>query len=468
MPTLDLDRELPDLQAVPADEAAGRARPLPRHVDPHVDLEDARGGHREDEVADRRVLAPGDPAIGVGSGAEQVERARDGGHDLGRHGVLPRRHVAPLAQPHRRPSLGSSGLPTSLEGEASTRRSCRRRGRPARNEDRYAAVAGGPQAGGVLPYDAAVDVTFIPSVAAVSGVGDRRRPRAPRTRHARARDRDPRRRHVDVGHRIAGRRRGPRQRHDRTRRDDPRLAAPERAVRLLHARSSTTTETARPAASGSSRSARSGFRVRDETGELRVFPRGARFEAPPSSMARPVGLLGEQPAGLDTADAGAFRSAEPDTAAQIDDLLRVHVREARPTAGRGATSGASRSYREARLEPGDLVTIVGQALPFSDLADPAGADLGMGTGGLADDPEVADGPRRGGRGGRPRGRSGRGVGQCRDPRVRDRPAGAAGGHRSGARTRCRSGTPPRRPAPSGRSRSRPRRWSSRRRPTRPC
>ena len=34
----------------------------------------------------------------------------------------------------------------------------------------------------------------------------------------------------------------------------------------------------------------------------------------------------------------------------------------------------SRRYREARLEPGDLVTIVGTALPFGHLRDPDGAD----------------------------------------------------------------------------------------------
>ncbi len=131
-----------------------------------------------------------------------------------------------------------------------------------------------------------------------------------------------------------------------------------------------------------------GFRVRDDTGELRVFPRDARIEAPERWQDR-SSLLGEQPAGLALRTEAAFRSAEPDTAAQIEDLLRVHVREASGDGWSGATSGASRSYREARLEPGDVVTIVGQALPFGDLGDPTGADLGLGTGGLADDPEVA-------------------------------------------------------------------------------
>jgi hypothetical protein len=48
-----------------------------------------------------------------------------------------------------------------------------------------------------------------------------------------------------------------------------------------------------------------------------------------------------------------------------------------------------RTYRETRLEPGDAVTIVGRALPFSDLDDPDGADIGLEADVALDDPEVA-------------------------------------------------------------------------------
>jgi hypothetical protein len=131
-----------------------------------------------------------------------------------------------------------------------------------------------------------------------------------------------------------------------------------------------------------------GFRVRDESGELRVFPRDAHIEAPERWRDR-SGALGERPAGLALRTDGPFRSAEPDTATQIEDLLRVRVPAGPVDGWSGAADGDARSYREARLEPGDVVTIVGQALPFGDLGDPTGADLGLGTGGLADDPEVA-------------------------------------------------------------------------------
>ena len=46
-------------------------------------------------------------------------------------------------------------------------------------------------------------------------------------------------------------------------------------------------------------------------------------------------------------------------------------------------------YREARLAPGDAVTVIGRAMPFSDLADPTEADEAIGSGVTADDPEVA-------------------------------------------------------------------------------
>ncbi len=130
-----------------------------------------------------------------------------------------------------------------------------------------------------------------------------------------------------------------------------------------------------------------GFRVRDATGTLRVFPRDARIDAPERWSDR-SGTFGDEPVGLSLRSDGAFRSAEPDTAAQIADLLRVKT-PGSPTDQWSDLRGRGRAYREARLEPGDEVTIVGQALPFGDLGDPTGADVGLGSGGMLDDPEVA-------------------------------------------------------------------------------
>ena len=55
----------------------------------------------------------------------------------------------------------------------------------------------------------------------------------------------------------------------------------------------------------------------------------------------------------------------------------------------GGTGRRRRRYREARLAPGDTVTIVGRAIPFSDLADPTEADQASGSGVAADDPEIS-------------------------------------------------------------------------------
>jgi hypothetical protein len=59
----------------------------------------------------------------------------------------------------------------------------------------------------------------------------------------------------------------------------------------------------------------------------------------------------------------------------------------------GLRAGTSQvKYREARIEPGQVVTIVGQALPFDQLLDPAGADVGgsgEGAFGGSGDPEIA-------------------------------------------------------------------------------
>ena len=130
-----------------------------------------------------------------------------------------------------------------------------------------------------------------------------------------------------------------------------------------------------------------GFQVRDATGSLRVFPRGARFDAP-VRFETDTDLLGEPFAGLDIRHGGSTRPTDIDRATAAAALLTVDPHAGEQPAGLGSPGGR-RAYRERRLEPGDPVTIIGRALPFSDLADPAGADLGSGADPLGDDPEVA-------------------------------------------------------------------------------
>jgi hypothetical protein len=128
-----------------------------------------------------------------------------------------------------------------------------------------------------------------------------------------------------------------------------------------------------------------GFRVRDASGSVRVFPRGARWDAP-VRLDEGTGSFGETPPGVHRRTGSAIGALEEDRASAIAALLRVT-----PPGPPLPSSGerGERRYRETRLEPGDPVTIIGRAMPFADLADPAEADVAIGGGLAADDPEVA-------------------------------------------------------------------------------
>ena len=140
-----------------------------------------------------------------------------------------------------------------------------------------------------------------------------------------------------------------------------------------------------------------GFRVRDASGDLRVFPRGARFDVPARFEER-TGALGETPAGLRLRSGPAYGPGD-DREAQIAALLTVRpAGSGLPddgTRGDGFAMGLigggrrSRRYSEARIEPGDTITVVGRAMPFDQLADPDGADVLEPGAPDADDPEIA-------------------------------------------------------------------------------
>lgn len=127
-----------------------------------------------------------------------------------------------------------------------------------------------------------------------------------------------------------------------------------------------------------------GFRVRDADGTIRVFPAGARIGAT-TRFAGSSGLMGDAPVGLRPRSGSAFGTA-PDAdlstaearEAAIAALLTVRMPVAEDAAvddtGVPLGSGGGREYEEARLEPGDVVTVVGTALPFGHLPDPFGAD----------------------------------------------------------------------------------------------
>jgi hypothetical protein len=137
------------------------------------------------------------------------------------------------------------------------------------------------------------------------------------------------------------------------------------------------------------------FRIRDGEGHIRVVPRGARWEIE-ATFDEGSGITGSEPPGLDRRPGAAFapaafslagddpaRMTEAQRQAAIDALLTVRPPDpqsplASPDAGRsflrtGPATSSGRRYREARLEPGQTVTIIGQALPWSDVVAEAGS-----------------------------------------------------------------------------------------------
>ena len=138
-----------------------------------------------------------------------------------------------------------------------------------------------------------------------------------------------------------------------------------------------------------------GFRVRDGDGDIRVFPRGARFDVP-NVFHESTGTFGDEPIGLQLREGPAFADPLPDREAQIAALLTVRRPDDDPDGhsfggSAGGLGSRRRRYAEARIEPGQVVTVVGQAIPFDQLPDPDGADVGGRQLGMpgSHDPEVA-------------------------------------------------------------------------------
>ena len=138
-----------------------------------------------------------------------------------------------------------------------------------------------------------------------------------------------------------------------------------------------------------------GFTLDDGSGTIRVLPRDAAWEVAWTWQGS-SGLLGDDPPELDLNRGSRVTDVAVDREAQVRELLTVHdARGMSPLEGAaegmwsGLAPGAGgRHYAEARLEPGQVVTIVGSALPYRDVADPATADRYDPTLALSD-PEIA-------------------------------------------------------------------------------
>jgi len=126
------------------------------------------------------------------------------------------------------------------------------------------------------------------------------------------------------------------------------------------------------------------FRVRDASGTIRVVPRGRLDWNVPARWEEETDLDGGDPPGLNRNRGASTAPAELDRVAAIADLLTVkqpgHSRDDDPDIGWAGAVGLAgggrgrRTYSEARLEPGETITIVGAARPYRDLeaelADP--------------------------------------------------------------------------------------------------
>jgi hypothetical protein len=127
------------------------------------------------------------------------------------------------------------------------------------------------------------------------------------------------------------------------------------------------------------------FRVRNETGDIRVVPRGARWEIAAAYDER-TSIMGDEPPGLHRRFGPAvapFLERDPESmteaekAAAAEALLTVRKPVSAPLDDwdRGGGSffmnarNEGRRYHEARLEPGQAVTILGQAWPWGEVRE---------------------------------------------------------------------------------------------------
>jgi hypothetical protein len=138
-----------------------------------------------------------------------------------------------------------------------------------------------------------------------------------------------------------------------------------------------------------------GFRLRDPTGVVRIFPRAAGWDVP-WRLDEHDGVLSSA-VGLRMRSGPAIQVGELDRQVAIANLLTVHqpadLPDSPPSVGDVLglglpTVGAERHYQEARIEIGDEVTVVGTARPFDQLPDPSGADQDSIDGDLSNDPEI--------------------------------------------------------------------------------
>ena len=125
------------------------------------------------------------------------------------------------------------------------------------------------------------------------------------------------------------------------------------------------------------------FRISDGRGRIRVVPGGARWEIG-SAFDESTSLTGDEPPGLDRRRVAGYGMVMPDDPATMTEEQRRAAVDALLTVGPPAPldaadgagtihlvgtleTGGGHRYREARLEVGETVTVIGQALPWADV-----------------------------------------------------------------------------------------------------
>jgi hypothetical protein len=128
------------------------------------------------------------------------------------------------------------------------------------------------------------------------------------------------------------------------------------------------------------------FRVVDSRGAVRIVPNGARWEVGTDFDER-TSFAGAEPPGLERRRGSGYAMVVPDDPQEMSEAQRQAAIDAlltvSPTApaaedgdsaslsiaGLGLATGSGRRYRESRLEVGQTVTVLGQALPWSDVRE---------------------------------------------------------------------------------------------------
>jgi hypothetical protein len=137
------------------------------------------------------------------------------------------------------------------------------------------------------------------------------------------------------------------------------------------------------------------FALRDVTGTVRVVPAHLHAELEPAFDAS-TDMFGSDPPGLDRRIGPSSEALPADRQAAIADLLTVKPAGSQPASGAESLGGVlggpgtgRRHYTEYRIEPGEQITVLGFARPYSEVDPTPPEAVGQTDPDTIDDPVVA-------------------------------------------------------------------------------